>query len=353
MAQDLDITEHVFDAPRHRTAYIAAGPQDGPLVVFCHGWPELGVSWVNQLRALAALGVRAVAPDMRGYGGSSVPSEPEAYCQREIVADMLELLDHLGREQAVWVGHDWGAPVVWNIASHHPDRCRAVGALSVPYYTVERGIAQLCELVDRDLYPADRYPAGQWEYMRLYEEAFEATTATWDANPRNSVKALLRSGDPTCIGRRSIGAVVREEGGFFGGAPEAPDVPLDTNLLSEAELEPYVTALARNGFRGPDSWYMNDAANAAYAEEALNDGRLDMPVLFLGGAYEDTAETQTSRLAVPMAERCSDLTAVAIPAGHWMSMEHPAAVNAALVRWLATRVGLLEPDPDGPSVRLS
>ena len=77
---------------------------------------------------------------MRGYGGSSVPSATAAYGQREIVADMVELLDHLGRERAVWVGHDWGAPVVGNIASHHPDRCRAVAALSVPYRTVERGL---------------------------------------------------------------------------------------------------------------------------------------------------------------------------------------------------------------------
>ena len=162
-------TEHTVKTARHTTFHLAAGPDDGPLVVFVHGWPELSISWRHQLPALAALGFRAVAPDMRGYGRSSVYARHDDYAQEHIVRDMLELLDALdalGRERAVWVGHDWGSPVVWNIASHHPDRCHAVANLCVPYYTLERGLAHTLTLVDRALYPEADYPTGQWKYLR-------------------------------------------------------------------------------------------------------------------------------------------------------------------------------------------
>src|SRR5215510_7634541 len=123
--------------------------------LFVHGWPELSISWRHQLPTLAALGFRAVAPDMRGYGRSSVYTQHSDYAQQHIVRDMLELMDSLGRAKAVWVGHDWGSPVVWNLASHHPDRCHAVANLCVPYYTIERGLDHTLALVDRDLYPVN------------------------------------------------------------------------------------------------------------------------------------------------------------------------------------------------------
>lgn len=123
---------HVLETPRHRTRWIEAGPQDGPLMIFVHGWPELAISWRGQLDHFAAAGWRCVAPDMRGFGGSSVPTSLNAYALREIVADMVELHDALGAAPAVFVGHDWGSPVVWALASHHPERCRGVVSLCVP-----------------------------------------------------------------------------------------------------------------------------------------------------------------------------------------------------------------------------
>jgi pimeloyl-ACP methyl ester carboxylesterase len=117
----VQITEHTVTTGTHTTSYLAAGPEDGPLVIFVHGWPELSLSWRHQLPALAALGFRAVAPDLRGYGRSSVYQRHEDYAQSLIVGDMLDLLSALGRQRAVWVGHDWGCPTVWNIASHHPE----------------------------------------------------------------------------------------------------------------------------------------------------------------------------------------------------------------------------------------
>ena len=108
--------------------------------------------------------------------------------------------------------------------------------------------------------------------------------------------------------------------------------------LTEAELDTYVAALTRNGFRGPDSWYMNPDANRAYQDKSVNDGRLDMPVLFLHGAYDYTCETVDSRLADPMRQSCADLTEAVVRTGHWMAQEDPVAVNAALARWIATKL---------------
>ncbi|HSE02836.1 MAG TPA: alpha/beta hydrolase, partial [Methylomirabilota bacterium] len=127
------VAEGVARTDRHTTFYLEAGAPDGPLIVFVHGWPELSLSWRHQLPCFADLGFRAVAPDMRGYGRSSVYPRHEDYALEHAVRDMIELLDALGLEKAVWVGHDWGSPVVWSLASHHPERCWGVANLCVPY----------------------------------------------------------------------------------------------------------------------------------------------------------------------------------------------------------------------------
>ena len=154
----ITITEHTTQSSRHTTFYLAAGPEDGPLIIFVHGWPELSISWRHQLPVMGGLGFRAVAPDMRGYGRSSFYRKHSDYAQREVVADMLELLDALGRDKAVWVGHDWGSPTVWRLAAHHPDRCIAVANLCVPYYALDRGIDGALAYVDRNVYPQDTFP---------------------------------------------------------------------------------------------------------------------------------------------------------------------------------------------------
>jgi soluble epoxide hydrolase / lipid-phosphate phosphatase len=334
----MTITGHVAKSARHTSFYLAAGPSDGPLIIFLHGWPELSISWRHQLPAMAALGFRAVAPDLRGYGRSSVYASHAAYAQEQIVQDMLELLEALGRESAVWVGHDWGSPVAWNIASHHPERTIAVASLCVPYYTLEHGLEAVLPLVDRKTYPAEEFPVGQWDYMLFYEENFAKATATFDANPYNTVKVLFRKGNPAARGQPAPTARIRKAGGWFGGAAAAPDLPRDGDVVGEEDLRAYADSLERNGFFGPDSYYMNHKANAAYAARAGNDGRLEMPVLFLAAAYDFVCECIDSRLAEPMRRFCRDLTERVVPSGHWMAQEKPLAVNAALAHWLATRV---------------
>lgn len=329
------IEQRSVTTERHTTAYLHAGPDDGPLLIFCHGWPELSHSWRHVLPVFAGLGFRCVAPDMRGYGRSSVPAGTSAYTQEEIVADMIELIDHLGAERAVWVGHDWGSPVVWNLASHHPDRVRAVASLVVPFQPGGFGKQSLFELIDRELYPQDEYPAGQWDYFLYYEESFEEASRVFEQDVDATVRAVFRHGKPAHVQRPSINATTRRDGGFFRG-PVAPDLPLDTLVLSEEEKDVYVEALSRNGFTGPDSWYVNDEANAAYSGRGAQ--RLDLPVLFLHGRYDSVCQTVTTRLADPMRQACSDLTEHIVDSGHWMAQEKPAAVNAHLAQWLATRV---------------
>jgi soluble epoxide hydrolase / lipid-phosphate phosphatase len=339
----MSITEHTTKTTRHTTFYLAAGPVSGPLVIFLHGWPELSRSWRHQLPALAALGFRAIAPDMRGYGRSTVYSRHEDYAQEHIVGDMIELLDSLAREKAVWVGHDWGSPVAWNVASHHPARTAAVASLCVPYYTIDRGLEHTLTLVDRKLYPAEEFPYGQWDYMRYYEENFAEAVAPMDADVEKFVKILFRKGNPQGEGQRAVTATARRGRGMLGGP--LPDLARDNDVVTEEDLSVYASALQRNGFSGPSSWYMNHAANAAYGRAARNDGYLDMPALFLNARYDYVCESTHSRLPEPMRTYCRDLSEVTIRSGHWMAQEKPLEVNSELVKWLATKVRGAWPQP--------
>jgi pimeloyl-ACP methyl ester carboxylesterase len=339
----MPITEHTTKTARHTTFYLAAGPEEGPPVIFIHGWPELSISWRHQLPALASLGFRAIAPDMRGYGRSSVYSRHEDYAQEHIVRDMIELLDSLGIERAVWVGHDWGSPVAWNLASHHPERTEAVANLCVPYYTIDRGLEHTLALVDRALYPADEFPYGQWDYMRYYEESFAEAIAPMDANVERFVRILFRKGNPEGEGQRALTATARRGHGMLGA--ELPDLPRDADVVTAEDLSVYVSALQRHGFFGPSSWYMNHPANAAYGRTSKDDGYLSMPALFLNARYDYVCECTHSRLPEPMRIYCRDLSEVTIRSGHWLAQEKPLEVNAALVNWLATKVPWVWPRP--------
>ena len=261
----LPVTEHFTKSDRHSSFYLACGPETGPLIIFVHGWPELGHSWRHQLRSLAALGFCCVAPDMRGYGRSSIYGAYRDYAVEHGVQDMLDLLVHLGRDRAIWVGHDWGSAVVWALASNHPDRCQAVASLCVPYIANGFAPANLIPLVNRKIYPESAYPAGQWEYWLFYQEHFDRARAAFEADVDNFVRALFRKGDPAGRGKPSFMAEVRRSNGWFGGADKAPSVPRDAGVITEQDLSIYVASFARTGFFGPDSWYMNDAANVAYA----------------------------------------------------------------------------------------
>jgi pimeloyl-ACP methyl ester carboxylesterase len=317
--------------------YLESGPPDGPLMIFVHGWPALSIMWREQLVHFAAHGYRCVAPDMRGYGDSSVPPQPEDYALEEIVEDMVELLHGLGAERAIWIGHDWGSPVVWALAAHHPELCRGVISLCVPYFAQGFAPATLVPLVDRNAYPEAKYPAGQWDYQIFYQTAFDAATETFEADLPATFKALYRRGDAREKGRPALTARISRDGGWFGGSGRAPDLPRDPMVLSEQDLARYVVAFARTGFAGPDSWYVNTERNLAYAARSLDGGKLALPVLFLHAGFDAICETVDSRMAEPMRRDCADLTEQVLDTGHWMPQEQPAQVNAAIEAWLGAR----------------
>jgi pimeloyl-ACP methyl ester carboxylesterase len=340
---DASISEHTIKTARHTSFYLASGRPDATPIVFVHGWPELSASWRHQLPVFAALGFRAIAPDMRGYGRSSVYAASHDYAQEHIVRDMIELLDALGARQAIWIGHDWGAPVVWNIAQQHPDRCHAVAGLCVPYLPNGFTPHHASALADRALYPEDKFPVAQWDYQLYYQENLAAASAAFERDVRATVKLMFRAGDPAGRGKPALTAYVRANQGFFGRGGIAPNLPRDAAVLTEQDEDRFTAALTRSGFFGADSWYVNAKANAAYAESARAHWRLPMPVLFLHAAYDYICETLDSQLAAPMRAHCDNLTEATVPSGHWMALERPSHVNAALAKWLSAQLPGLWP----------
>jgi pimeloyl-ACP methyl ester carboxylesterase len=332
-----ELTAHIFRSPRHTTRYWEAGPANGPLMIFVHGWPETGLMWRAQMEAFASQGWRCVAPDMRGYGGSSAPTEPEAYTLQQIVNDMVELHDHLGARPAIWVGHDWGSPVIGALAAHHAARSRGVVLISVPYFPEGFALPSLVPLVDRRLYPADRYADGQWDYFRFYQTHFDQTVSDFDADIPATLASIYRQGNPAIAGKVSPTASVTSNGGRYGSTHRAPATPPDPALWPPGDFDALVEAFNAHGFRSANAWYLNDAANIAYARAAPDGGRLRQPVLFINGDWDPICDITRGRLAEPMGQTCEDLSVVNLEAGHWLPLERKTETIEAIRSWLETK----------------
>lgn len=326
-----------FSTPRHRTHYLAAGPADGPLMMFLHGWPEMGLIWRAQMAAFAAKGWHCIAPDMRGYGGSSIPAEPAAYANEEVVADMAELHDHLGGKPALWVGHDWGSVVVGALAAHEPKRVVGAVLVSVPYFPTANALPTLVPLVDRTIYPAHRYRDGQWDYYRWYTTHFATAVSDLDADIRSSLASIYRRGDPAGLDKPVENAKVTSKGGRFGIAHRAPPTSPDPALWPAADFETFVSTFERHGFRGPCSWYLNDAANVAYMRHAPNGARLSMPVLFVNGDWDQMNSIVSNRYGEPMRAACADLTIAHLKGAHWLPLERKAELADAIGKWIESK----------------
>src|SRR5208337_3711504 len=174
----------------------------GPLVLLCHGFPESWYSWRHQLHALDEAGFHAVAPDMRGYGQTQRPEEIDQYTLFHLVGDMVGVLDALGAETAVIVGHDWGAPVAWYAALLRPDRFRAVIGLSVPFTPRPQ------------VRPTSRMPQTEDAlFYQLYFQSPGIAEAELEQDVRLSIRSLLytASGDAP---RRENNATVGNEVGM-------------------------------------------------------------------------------------------------------------------------------------------
>jgi pimeloyl-ACP methyl ester carboxylesterase len=303
-------------------------------MIFVHGWPEIGLMWRTHIEAFASDGWHCVAPDMRGYGGSSAPTDPEAYALKEIVDDMVEFHDHLGARPAIWVGHDWGSPVAGALAAHHGTRSRGVVLMSVPYFPEGFALPNLLPLIDRRLYPADRYPDGQWDYFRFYQTHFDQTVRDFDADIPATLASIYRRGNQAAVGQVSPSASVTRNGGRYGSAHRAPATPPDLTLWPSSDFDALVEAFHARGFRTANAWYLNDTATIAYARAAHDGGRLRQPVLFINGDWDPICDIARNRLGEVMRGACRDLSVTNLGAGHWLPFERRTESVQAIRSWL-------------------
>jgi pimeloyl-ACP methyl ester carboxylesterase len=306
-----------------------AGPTDGPAVVLCHGFPELAFSWRHQFDALAGAGYRVIAPTQRGYGRSSAPTEVDAYGIRSLTGDLVALLDEAGIEQAVFVGHDWGAMVVWDMARLHPARVRGVIGVSVPFVSWPAPPTQLMSAVYGDRF-----------FYILYFQRQGPPEAELGADARRTMAAILYGASGAAMAGREMPTELppMEGTGFLTHMPEAPALPYvgpEGPWLTEADLDVYAAEFAHSGFFGPVSWYRNLDANYEVLKH-LGPEHVTMPSAFITGEVDpvnlmDPTGVERMEQTLPQFRGHRIIAG----AGHWTQQEAPAAFNQALLELLA------------------
>lgn len=308
--------------------YVEQG--QGPLVVFCHGFPESWYSWRHQLTALASAGFRAVALDMRGYGGTSKPEAISAYTISHMVGDVVGTVQALGESKAVVVGHDWGAPVAWYAALMRPDLFRAAAVLSVPF-TPPLALPPEIKLTD-----LMRQNAGpDREYYRTYFQEPGVAEAELEADVHRTMLGMLYgiSGDYVKDGH----AKSLTDGFFPKGQKFLDTLKLPNKLpawLTEADVAFFVKELSASGFRGGLNWYRNIDALPGLLSPFL--GRtIEQPTLYLYGELDLIAGNTPDAIAGMKASLPSLKKVVKVEgAGHWLQQERPDEVNRELVAFL-------------------
>jgi epoxide hydrolase A/B len=292
----------------------------GPPVVLAHGFPELSYSWRHQVPALAAAGYRVLAFDQRGYGKSSRPDAIEAYDIVHLTNDLLALLDDIGEERAVFVGHDWGSMVVWQLALLAPERVAGVVGMSVPFLPR----APMAPI------PVMRQIFGDTFFYILYFQEPGVADADLARDPATTMRRMLAGLRLPEADAFDVGAASAPDGrGFVERLPEAGALPA---WLTQAELDHYVEEFARTGFTGGINWYRNFDRNWALTEH-LDGAKVTVPSLFIGGTLDPVL------LMTPPASMDGWVTdhrgnVLVEGAGHWVQQEEPEAVNAALLDFL-------------------
>jgi pimeloyl-ACP methyl ester carboxylesterase len=297
---------------------------EGPLVVLVHGWPESWYSWRHQLPALAKAGYHAVAPDMRGYGKTDAAEKVEDYDIEHLTADIVGVIDAMGEETAIVIGHDWGSFVAWNCMLLHPDRFTALVAMSVPY----GGRAKQS--------PVDSWRTQHQDnfFYILYFQEPDSAENEFDADPHAILSRLYLSPDSprdppvnTNIKRISGGWIDRL------GAPKGlPD------WLTQKDLDYYVNEFTEAGFRGGINYYRNFHRNWEITPQ-LNGAKVKQPVLFLAGEKDVVIGGANAAMLKGMMSRAtSDLRDVTLipKAGHWVQQELPNETNEAILEFLAS-----------------
>ncbi len=302
----------------------------GPLIVLCHGFPESWYSWRHQLPALAEAGFHAVAPDMRGYGGSDAPEAIDRYTLLHLVGDMVGLLDALGVESAVIAGHDWGAPVAWHAALLRPDRFRAVVGLSVPFRP--RGSARPTTLMPQ---------TDDAVFYQLYFQTPGVAEAELGRDVRATIRRLLYSasgdasrGERTMTNPDAVGMVPRH-GGFLSRTVDPSSLP---PWLSEADIEFFAGEFTRTGFRGGLNWYRNIDRNWELLAPFAG-ARVTVPALYVAGDRDLVVAFRGMDQLIPNLKKFVPglrQTLMLPGCGHWTQQERPREVNAAMVDFLGS-----------------
>ncbi len=298
---------------------------EGPTLLFVHGWPENPHSWRHQVEHFAERGYQCAALDVRGYGGSSNPTEIDRYTLRELSSDVAAVAAALSDEPVVLVGHDWGAPIVWHTAIRHPDVVRGVAGLSVPH-TPPLPMSLL------DLF--DQIYANRFFYMLHFQEpgVVEAEFAHDLRGALKKVYFALSAAGP----RDPLASDLPRGTPFMDVLPEPPAGPLP--FLSDDDLDVYVAAFERSGTHGGFNRYRAQALEVESAADIVG-ATVDRPSCFIGGEF-DVVRTMipgVDSYAAP-GGGCTDFRGATIvpDSGHWVQQEAPAAVNAALEQFLAT-----------------
>ena len=292
----------------------------GPLVLLCHGFPELWCSWREQMASLAAAGWRAVAPDMRGYGGTDAPPDPAQYTLLHHVGDLVALVQALGETQAVVVGHDWGAPAAWTAALVRPDMFRAVVGMSVPY-TPPGPVDLLLALQGMGI---DRF------YMQYFQ-----TPGVAEAELQADVAATMRrityslSGD----GAGGVATLLAPDTGFLHNTQDPAQTPA---WVHQGDLAYAIAEFTRTGFLGGMNWYRS----LHHSWEVMAPWRglaIQQPSLFIAGDRDDVLKFPTSAASIKRFDKTLPGlrgSHILPGAGHWVQRERAADVNALLIDFL-------------------
>lgn len=302
-------------------AVYESGPTNGFPVVLCHGFPELAFSWRHQLPALARAGYRVIAPDQRGYGGTSRPREIESYDMPHLTNDLAGLLDELGIEKAVFCGHDWGGSVVWAMPLYHPER--VAGAIGVNTPFVARAPIDPIAFL--------RARMGESMYIVYFQKPGEADQILADDVGRTFRFFMRRH---VVTGEEYAKRPLEEKNLELVRALESDESAWRGEVLLDAnEMKVFVDTYTRTGFTGGINWYRNISRN--WELSARFEPRVPMPALMIM-AEDDVV--LTPRMAEGMERFVPDLEKVLIRnCGHWTQQEKPSETTAAITGWLERR----------------
>ncbi len=317
----METTNRIIDTNGIKMHITEAG--QGPLVILCHGFPELGYSWRHQLVALAEAGYHGVAPDQRGYGKTECPESIESYKIFDLVGDIVGLVHALGEDTAVIAGHDWGSPVAWNCALLRPDIFHALILLSVPY----------AQRIWTGIKPTEgmQKMAGDKNFYILYFQEPGKVEQELEADVRKSIVSTFYSlsGDAPPEDRWKF--AFDKEQRFMDTASIPAALP---NWLTEKDIDIFTEAFERTGFRGGVNWYRNIDRNWELSP-FLSGAMIHQPSLFIAGELDGVIAF--SRGAFDRLEQSMPnlKEKVLIPgAGHWIQQERPQEVNERMIHFL-------------------